>query len=653
VTKAGDEGDRLRAVALQNGQSILVARRRAEEELRQQSEWLRTTLASIGDAVITTDADGRVTFMNAVAEALTGWSQADALGRFLPDVFQIVHEGTRDPVENPALRALETGAIVRLANHTILVARNGRERPIDDSAAPIRDASGAAVGVVLVFRDVSERKSSELVRAHLAAIIESSEDAIISKTLQGSVRSWNTGAERLFGYLAHEAVGRPITFLIPPERLDEEQEILARIARGDRIEHFETVRLTKDGRRVDISLTVSPIRDKSGEIVGASKIARDITARKRTEEALLEADRQKDQFIALLAHELRNPLAPLRTALQVMRLAEGDPRRVARAREVMERQLGHMVRLIDDLLDISRIGQNKLELRRARVLLADVVDNAVETARPVIDAAGHHLTISLPAAPVYLDADLTRLSQVLSNLLTNSAKYTDRGGSILLAAEQRNEQVTVSVRDTGIGIPADALHHVFDMFSQVELGLERAKGGLGIGLALVKGLVEMHGGTVTAASDGPGTGSTFTVTLPLLPARPRPSDAAPPSRPPAVGPRRRILVVDDNRDAADSMASMLDLMGHDVRTAYNGRDAVTTAESFRPALIFMDIGMPDLNGYDATERIRAQAQGESIRVIALTGWGQENDRARSRDAGCDGHLVKPVDVGELEKILSE
>ena len=321
-----DEEERLRAVALQNAQSILLARRRAEEELRKQSEWLRTTLASIGDAVITTDAEGRVTFMNGVAESLTGWPQADALGRLLPEVFRSSTKGRARPVENPALRALQTGAIVGLANHTILIARDGREQPIDDSAAPIRDDSGATVGAVLVFRDVSEAQERRSSRgAHLAAIVESSHDAIVSKTLHGIVRSWNAGAERLFGYTAQEAIGRPITFLIPPDRQDEEHEILARIARGERVEHFETVRVTKDGRLMDISLTVSRSATRRAQIIGASKIARDITDRKRAEEALREADRQKDQFIALLAHELRNPLAPLRTALQVMQLADGDP----------------------------------------------------------------------------------------------------------------------------------------------------------------------------------------------------------------------------------------------------------------------------------------------------------------------------------------
>jgi len=297
VASESDEEARLHAVALRNAQSILVARRRAEEALRQQSEWLRITLASIGDAVITTDAESRVTSMNGVAQALTGWSQADALGHLLADVFQIVHEDSRHPVENPAIRALQTNTIIRLANHTLLLGRDGGEHSIDDSAAPIRDESGATVGAVLVFRDVSERKATELARAHLAAIVESSEDAIVSKTLQGIILSWNKGAERLFGYTADEAIGQPITMLLPPERRDEEPQILARIVDGHRIEHFETVRVSKAGRRVDISLTISPIRDASNEIVGASKVARDISRRK-----ILES---RDRFLVTLDTAVR------------------------------------------------------------------------------------------------------------------------------------------------------------------------------------------------------------------------------------------------------------------------------------------------------------------------------------------------------------
>lgn len=648
------EDDRLRTAALRNAQSILAARQRAEEELRKHSEWLRITLASIGDAVISTDATGGVTFMNTVAEALTGWPQADAIGRPLPEVFRIVHDEARTPVENPAIRALESGAVVSLANRTVLISRTGAEHRIEDSAAPIRDEAGSAVGAVLVFRDVSERRRTELARAHLAAIVDSSEDAIVSKTLQGIILSWNTGAERLFGYSSSEAVGQPITILIPPERINEEGEILARIARGERIEHFETVRVTKDGHRLNISLTVSPIRDVSGEIIGVSKIARDITDRKLAEQALREADRKKDEFIALVAHELRNPLAPMRSALQVMRIAPSDAKALTGARDVIERQLGHMVRLIDDLLDISRIGQKKLELRRTRVTLADIVNSAVETARPVIDAAGHRLAVSLPASPVHLDGDLTRLSQVFSNLLTNSAKYTHPGGFIELVAEATNGKVRVSVRDNGIGVPADALEIIFDMFSQVDRSLEHSTGGLGIGLALVRGLVEMHGGTVTAASDGQDKGSTFTVMLPVLtsvsasiPASASPAEASP------AGPRRRVLVVDDSRDAAEMMAMMLEFMGNEVRTAFTGTQAIAAAEAFRPALILMDIGMPQLDGYEAARRIRGEPWGRDICIIALTGWGQERDRVRSREAGCDGHLVKPVEPAALERLLAD
>jgi PAS domain S-box-containing protein len=947
-----DEEERLRSVALQNARSIVLARQRAEEALRQQSEWLRVTLASIGDAVISTDAEGRVTSLNPVAEALTGWPQAEAQGRPLPEVFHIVNEETRQPAENPALRALREGTIVGLANSTILIARDGTERPIDDSAAPIRDAGGSRAGAILVFRDVTERRAAEVAlrskeaelrdfienatvalhwvgedgtilwanraelellgyakeeyvgrnivefhvdrpviddilrrllnkeeihgcearlrckdgsikyvlinssglwegdrflhtrcfthditdrkraeeaQARLAAIVESSDDAIVSKTLDAVITSWNRGAERLFGYTAAEAVGRPITLIIPPERLDEEPAILERLRRGERVEHFETVRVAKDGRWLDISLTISPVRDAQGRIIGASKIARDITARKRaeaglrerarllrevaaagltihsagsldsvlrviaaearrilgahrgvasltagddcaqvtnavstsgeherwressvpppvecacaevcrtnrpmrltraeledhpawrtageardaypplrgwmaapligrggknlglirvsdrddgdfseSEEAALaqlahiasvaienarlygelrEQDRRKDEFLALLAHELRNPLAPLRNGLQVLRLAGSDAGAAAQARAMMERQLGHMVRLIDDLLDVSRISRNKMELRRTRVLLADVVSSAVETVRPAVDEAGHELTVSLPPEPVHLDADLTRLAQVFANLLSNSAKYTPHGGHIGLSAGRRGEDVIVSVRDDGIGIPAESLRSIFDMFSQVDRSIERSTGGLGIGLALVKGLVEMHGGSVTAESPGLGQGSTFTVRLPVLQER---AEAAPETLAEAeargAGAKRRILVVDDNRDSAASMAMMLKLTGNEVRTAHDGIEAVEVAEAFRPQVILMDVGMPRLNGYEATHRIREQPWGRPVIIVALTGWGQEGDKLQAQEAGCNGHLVKPVSLPDLERLLAE
>jgi PAS domain S-box-containing protein len=495
---------------------------------------------------------------------------------------------------------------------------------------------------------------AEMAQAHLAAIVESSQDAIVSKTLEGVIQTWNGGAERLFGYTAEEAVGRSITLLIPSERLDEEREILERIARGERVEHYETIRKAKDGRRIDVSLTISPMRDARGRIIGASKVARDVTDRKRVEEALRDADRRKDEFLALLAHELRNPLAPLRNGLEIMRLASDDPVAVAESREIMDRQLSHMVRLIDDLLDISRISRNKMELRRRRVLLADVISGAIETALPTIEEAGHELTVSLPAEPIHLDADLTRLAQVFGNLLNNSTKYSPKGGHIWITAVRQGDQVSVAVRDDGIGIPAAALPDIFDLFSQVDRSIERATGGLGIGLALVKGLVEMHGGTVVATSPGPSLGSTFTVKLPALKGREESSPAAPAkSSPDSSGPKRRLLVVDDNRDSAMSMAKMLQLLGNEVRTAKDGIEAVEVAERFRPQAILMDLGMPKLNGFEATRRIREQPWGREVAVIALTGWGQEVDRVQSKEAGCDGHLVKPVNLEELERLLAQ
>ncbi len=802
-----DEEARLRAVAFQNAQSILVARHRAEEALRQQSEWFRITLASIGDAVITTDADGRVTFMNAVAHALTGWSQADALGQLVTDVFRIVHEDTRHPVENPALRALQTGAIIHLANHTVLLARTGEEHPVDDSAAPIRDGSGATIGAVLVFRDVSERKRSDLTRAHLAAIVESSDDAIVSKTLQGVILSWNKGAERLFGYPPQEAIGQPITMLLPPERHDEERQFLERIVRGERIEHFETVRVCKDGRRIDISLTISPIRDAGGAIVGASKVARDISPRKRLEarnselrererrarreserqkrllhslfmqaptmiailrgpnhvvelanpplcaiwghteaelidrplldvspelrdqivasllsevyrsgvphvgketpatfigrdgstqtcyfnflyspfrnaegavegifvvasdvteqiiarneldglrEAAESANRTKDEFLAMLGHELRNPLSPILAALQLMKLSGGGA--LERERTVIERQVGHLTRLVDDLLDVSRIARGKVELKEDLVEIAEVVAKAIEVVAPLLEQRSHTLDHDVPRG-LWVRGDAIRLNQVVSNLLTNAAKYTPPGGRITVRAAEEPGEIVIRVRDTGIGIPPDMLPRVFDLFVQERQAIHRSQGGLGLGLAIVRNLVERHGGTVSVDSDGPGTGSQFTVRLPraIVAVEPQAAAGVKPAGAPAIAQGAaglKILVVDDSVDAAEMLAAALSAMGYTTQVAFDSMAALRIAAEFRPAIAFLDIGLPAMDGYELAARLRDLPELHGIRLFALTGYGQESDRQQARNAGFDHHFVKPIDLEAIEAILS-
>lgn len=397
--------------------------------------------------------------------------------------------------------------------------------------------------------------------------------------------------------------------------------------------------------------------DAPGRPLSFDGTVADISARKRIEEErerligqLRDADQRKDEFLATLAHELRNPLAPIRNGLHLMRLA-GAEGAIEQARTMMERQMALLVRLVDDLLDVSRVSRGKLELRRERIALRAVVEAAIETVRPVIELAGHHLALDLPHEPVLLDGDLTRLAQVVSNLLNNAAKYTHQGGDIRLAVWLDGATAVLEVADNGIGIPAHMLDRVFELFTQVDRALEKTTGGLGIGLSLVRGLVEMHGGSVAARSAGEGRGSTFSVRLPLAATAVR-SPAATLEPPPDARSGRRILVCDDNIDSARSLGLLLELLGNEIRTAHDGEQAVEAAAQFRPELILLDIGMPRLNGYDACRHIRAQPWGDTVFLVAMTGWGQDEDRRRSQAAGFDLHLVKPVDPSMLEQLLA-
>ncbi|MDP8983913.1 MAG: PAS domain S-box protein [Pseudomonadota bacterium] len=640
------------SVALTDKLEYLNAQMRRSEQvedaLRRQSETLQVTLSSIGDAVIATDAQGRITFVNMVAETLTGWNLADAQGRPLADVFRIINEYSRQPVDDPVEKVLQTGGIVGLANHTLLLSRDGREVPIDDSAAPIRMPSGELFGVVLIFRDITEQKKAAHTEAWLAAIVDSSDDAIVSKTLDGIITSWNRGAARLFGYEAAEMIGKPIITIIPPELRDEERVILSRLRAGQSIDHFDTVRVAKDGRRIDISLTISPVHDAHGMIVGASKIARDISERKRAERALRDANQQKDEFLATLAHELRNPLAPIRNATEILARMELDPA-VRSVSDIIGRQVGQMAHLVDDLLDVSRITAGRVRLQLEALDLRTALAMAIEACRPALRAAGHELVLHEPSEPLYIQGDRVRLPQVFSNILNNAVKYTQPRGRIEVRVKREQDEAVVRVRDNGIGIPANMLAYVFELFAQVDRSYDRTDGGLGLGLTLARRLVEMHAGRIEAHSDGPGRGSEFVVRVPTLGDAPG-ATADGTVAPRAVG-RLRVLIADDNHDAAATLAMLVQMMGHDTEVVHDGLAAVELAEGLKPDVAILDIGMPLLDGYATMQRLAARPWSDQTVFVALTGWGQEQDRKRALAAGFDHHLIKPVDADVLQAVL--
>ena len=896
-----------------NGIAVGVERKTAEERLHEQREWLSVTLASIGDAVIATDTQGRVTFLNGVAQEMTGWGQDDAHGQALEAVFSIINEQTRKPVNNPVDKVLREGVIVGLANHTVLVARDGTERPIDDSAAPIRDSAGKLIGVVLIFRDVTEQRRAEqelrTSEARKSAILETALDCIITMDHEGRVVEFNPAAERTFGYRREQVVGKQLAdFIIPhslrerhrhgmahylatgegpvlgerlelpalradgvefpveiaitriptdgpplftaylrdiserkrgeealrrseehlravvettpacikvvapdgtlldmnsaglamvdadrPENVngkcvynlvgeeyrDAFREFNERVCRGEKgslefeivglrgtRRHMETcavplrwpggdfVQLAvthdiTDRKRAEDALReseeklrlladtipqlawmarpdghifwynrrwyeytgttpdqmegwgwqsvhdpetlpkvlerwqgsiasgepfdmvfplkgaddqfrpfltrVNPLRDEGGRILYWFGTNTDISDIKRMEEALRDADRRKDEFLATLAHELRNPLAPIRNSLQILKMPRVDAATVERSRDMMERQVHHLVRLVDDLLDVSRVMRGKIELRRERIELATVVARAVETVQPLVDAQGHELSVGLPTESLLLDADPVRLAQVVGNLLTNAAKYTEASGRIWLTAERDGDEAVLRVRDNGIGISPNMLPRIFELFVQVDHASTKAQGGLGIGLTLVKNLVEMHNGTVEARSDGLGRGSEFAVRLPLVVGAGQQSQDdgtgelhQQPSRPSG----HRLLVVDDNRDAADSLAMLLELQGHEVRVAHSGPAALEMTKGYAPDVVFLDIGMPGMDGYEVARRLRQQPGLETVVLAALTGWGQQEDRRRTAEAGFNHHLVKPPDPQAVAGVLA-
>jgi PAS domain S-box-containing protein len=546
---------------------------------------------------------------------------------------------------NPGLLATVVGAIVAFftINHRI-----------DEGAILIQRGIATllfyvAVGVMIsVLCDLLHRYRREAVRQ--ARFCDEAHDAIFAWDLDGPVLYWNRGADELYGFdravIARQQITHPLLGVENRAMFEDVKSALLLTGQWS----GELTHRRSDGRDVRVESRMRLIREGPHRTIVEAD--RDVTERMQTLDALREADRRKDEFLATLAHEIRNPLAPIRHELEIMRVARGNAEVTEHSRAVMERQLAHLVHLVDDLMDVSRITRGKLELRRERLSLADALQAALEASRPLIEAAHHELIVNLPAQPIYVLGDMTRLAQIFSNLLNNAAKYTPPGGRIALSARAADGQAMIEVRDTGVGITAEALPNVFEMFAQAN----RARGlspGLGIGLALVNGLTEMHGGSVTAQSDGVGAGSTFTIRLPALAASEIQNiSAAEPAAAPATI-RRRVLVADDNLDAAESLAMLLTMMGHEVRAAHDGAQAVEQAEQFRPDLILMDVGMPKVDGLQATTQIRSREWGANPVIVALTGWGQEADRKRSKEAGCDVHLVKPLDFERLSLLLTE
>ncbi len=517
---------------------------------------------------------------------------------------------------------------------------------------------------------VSNVRQQELAEqaALLAAIVTSSEDAIISKNLDGVITSWNRGAAHLFGYTAEEAIGKPVTMLIPDAHIKEEPEILARIKRGEVLEHYETVRRRKDGRLIDISLTVSPLRDGSGTIVGASKIARDITEtvamnRRLAEQAeqIAGESRRKDEFLAMLSHELRNPLAPIRSAVHLMRTRErGSEDAIAtQAREIIERQVANLTKLVSDLLEVSRVVSGRIRLSLQVIDMNQVVEHAMETVKPLVDQHKHEMIFNCCPLPVWCNADATRLEEVLINLLNNAAKYTPDGGRIEVWCEHPAETnyAQFRVRDNGVGIDKDLLPRIFDLFTQADRSLARSAGGLGIGLSLAHRIVDMHGGTIEAKSPPTGetAGSEFIIRLTSVAAPDMPKPEVTADEDGTKSDRQRVLVVDDNMDLVLMLSTALQQKDYSVQTAYNGHDALKVAQGWRPDIVLLDIGLPGLNGYEVARRLRTAPHlgtaGREMRLIALTGYGRDVDIDLAREAGFDAHLIKPYEFNELEKLM--
>jgi PAS domain S-box-containing protein len=603
-------------------------------------------------AVFTLDVAGHVTSWNAGAENIKGYKAEEIIGKHFSRFYPSDAIARNWPGEELKIAAGQG----RFEEEGWRFRKDGTRFWADVVITALRGPSGNLTGFLKITRDLSERRRHEETlresEERFRLLVNSvKEYAIFMLDAQGCIASWNLGAERIIGYTAAEIIGRNMSCLYPPEAAERgaPQRDLATVIDHGGME-INGRRVRKDGSRFWANVVICSVHDRDGKLRGFAQVTRDLTERKQFKE-LEESQQRTHEFLAMLSHELRNPLAPIKTSVDIMRMRELNDPVLERARDVIDRQVQHLTRIIEELLDISRITSGRIQLTSETLALDSLVTHAVEAARPLLDSKGHSLEIDKPEHHVWVRGDLTRLTQVFVNLLNNAAKYTPDGGRLEIEIRAADDTATVHVRDNGVGIAADLLPRVFDLFIQGPRPLDRADGGLGVGLALVHKIVSLHGGAVRACSEGTGRGSELVVTLPLFSEENSMTVASesPPTK--QQQRRRRLMVIDDNKDAAESMSMLFELWGHEVICAYDGRAALETAAKYRPDAVFLDIGLPGMDGYEIAERLRELPESSRTVLVAITGYGQDEDRRRSREAGIDHHLVKPVSPETLHKLL--
>ncbi|WP_296352779.1 PAS domain-containing sensor histidine kinase [Ramlibacter sp.] len=608
--------------------------------------------AVVDYGIFVLDTEGRVNSWNSGAQKLKGYTRADILGQHFSVFYPPEAVASGWPQEE-LRRARQNG---RFEDEGWRLRKDGSRFWANVVITALYEPDGRLAGYAKITRDLTERRAhEEQLRAseeRFRLLVGSVRDyAIFMLDPDGLVRSWNSGAADIKGYHAAEVMGRSFSmFYTPQDREAGAPEAELATARAEGRVETEGWRVRKDGSLFWANAVVTAVHGHTGELIGFAKVTRDMTERRRLQELELSS-RRTNEFLAMLAHELRNPLAPIRNAVTIMQLETVGSPALRNCRDVIDRQLTHITRLVDDLLDVGRLTTGKIKLRRELVRFADVVARSVETVRPVVEARRHTLRLDLPPAPVWVNGDSTRLSQVLQNLLVNAARYTPDGGQIVLRVQPGEPFFLVTITDTGRGIEPADLQRIFQLFAQTESGTSAAsESGLGIGLTLARSLAEMHGGTLDASSPGLGQGSTFTLRLPTAAglADAQPGEAAEDG----LGGGLKVLVVDDNRDSADSAADILRLLGHQVQTAYNGASALGVALQLQPTVVLLDLAMPGMDGFETRRLLRAQPGLDQTFFVAMTGFGNEEDRARTRSAGFDAHLTKPVELDALIAVLN-